>query len=125
MLNSTLIEEVTNYTALFQSFLPKRFSVDSSQIIPVGPEQTPTLRAGLKRLISIRFWSMISSKEQARFPQFLYEWAMTLFAFPLRYLKKTGSAGTRIDHNSPAWVKMRNGQVYRAVWQALYQPVNR
>lgn len=58
MLNSTLIEEVTNYTALFQSFLPKRFSVDSSQIIPVGPEQTPTLRAGLKRLISIRFWLM-------------------------------------------------------------------
>lgn len=50
MFNATLSEEVTNYTRLFESFLPKNFSRDESARITVGNFSTPTLRAGLKTL---------------------------------------------------------------------------
>lgn len=36
MFNTTLAEEVSNYTGLFQSFLPKRFTLDESLPIVVG-----------------------------------------------------------------------------------------
>ncbi|MGP4129376.1 Cache 3/Cache 2 fusion domain-containing protein [Pantoea tagorei] len=50
MFNATLTEEVNNYTQLFASFLPQRFSRDESSRIQVGEFSTPTLRAGLKTL---------------------------------------------------------------------------
>nr|MBA2816465.1 methyl-accepting chemotaxis protein [Candidatus Pantoea persica] len=50
MFNATLTEEVSNYTRLFASFLPQRFSSDDSARIQVGEFSTPTLRAGLKTL---------------------------------------------------------------------------
>ncbi len=50
MFNATLTQEVGNYTQLFVSFLPKRFSRDETSRIQVGEFSTPTLRAGLKTL---------------------------------------------------------------------------
>ncbi len=50
MFNATLTEEVNNYTQLFASFLPQRFSRDDSSCIQVGEFSTPTLRTGLKTL---------------------------------------------------------------------------
>lgn len=50
MFNATLTQEVGNYTQLFVSFLPKRFSRDETARVQVGEFSTPTLRAGLKTL---------------------------------------------------------------------------
>lgn len=50
MFNATLTEEVSSYTKLFASFLPKHFSRDENTRVQIGDIATPTLRAGLKTL---------------------------------------------------------------------------
>ncbi|MEW5290667.1 Cache 3/Cache 2 fusion domain-containing protein [Erwinia papayae] len=132
MFNSTLIEEVTNYTALFQSFLPKRFSVDETQIIPVGSEQTPTLRAGLKTLNLDQVLVDDFQQRTGAISTIFVRMGDDFIRVSTSLRKEDGerAVGTRMDHSSPAWDKMRNGEVWRGVtmlfgkrYISQYQPV--
>lgn len=132
MFNKSLIEEVTNYTALFQSFLPKRFSVDSSQIIPVNSEQTPTLRAGLKTLNLDQTVVDDFQKRTGAISTIFVRMGDDFTSVSTAQLKEDGerALGTRMDHSNPAWDKMRKGEIYRGVtllfgklYISQYQPV--
>ena len=132
MFNSTLSEEVANYTALFQSFEPKRFSVDGSQIIPVGNEQTPTLRAGLKTLNLDQVLVDDFQQRTAAISTIFVRMGDDFVRVSTSLRKQDGerAIGTRLDHSSPAWKRALNGEIYQGVsmlfgqrYITQYQPV--
>jgi len=132
MFNSTLSEEVTNYTALFQSFLPKQFSRDPVERVTVGTEQAPVLRAGLKTL----------NLDESLVDDFLERTGAisTIFvrtgddflrvSTSLRKENGDRAIGTRLDRTSPAWQRVQQGQIFQGVamlfgkrYITQYQPV--
>ncbi|MDZ7277141.1 Cache 3/Cache 2 fusion domain-containing protein [Pantoea eucrina] len=132
MFNATLSEEVSNYTKLFQSFLPKRFSRDESARTQVGDLSTPTLRAGLKTL----------NLDQIAVDDFLDRTGAvsTIFvrdgddyiriATSLKKEDGSRAIGTRLDRSSPAWRSVNSGEIYRGLstlfghrYITQYQPV--
>jgi methyl-accepting chemotaxis protein len=132
MFNATLSEEVANYTKLFQSFLPKRFSRDESERIQVGEFSTPTLRAGLKTL----------NLDQIAVDDFLDRTGAvsTIFvrdgedyfriATSLKKENGNRAIGTKLDRSSAAWHSVNQGEVYRGLatlfghrYITQYQPV--
>jgi methyl-accepting chemotaxis protein len=132
MFNATLSEEVANYTKLFQSFLPKRFSRDESERIQVGEFSTPTLRAGLKTL----------NLDQIAVDDFLDRTGAvsTIFvrdgedyfriATSLKKENGNRAIGTKLDRSSAAWRSVNQGEVYRGLatlfghrYITQYQPV--
>lgn len=68
MFNTTLAEEVSNYTGLFQSFLPKRFTLDESQQIVVGGNPRQRCAPGCAPSTSTRCWWMTSRIAPGRLP---------------------------------------------------------
>ena len=132
MFNATLSEEVANYTKLFQSFLPKRFSRDESERIQVGDVSTPTLRAGLKTL----------NLDQIAVDDFLDRTGAvaTIFvrdgedyvriATSLKKEDGNRAIGTKLDRSSAAWRSVNQGEIYRGLatlfghrYITQYQPV--
>jgi len=132
MFNATLSEEVANYTKLFQSFLPKRFSRDDSERVQVGEFSTPTLRAGLKTL----------NLDQIAVDDFLDRTGAvsTIFvrdgedyiriATSLKKEDGSRAVGTKLDRSSAAWRSVNQGTVYRGLatlfghrYITQYQPV--
>lgn len=132
MFNATLTEEVNNYTQLFASFLPQRFSRDDSARIQVGEFSTPTLRAGLKTL----------NLDQVAVDDFLQRTTAvsTIFVrdgddyyrISTSLKKEDGSRaiGTRLDRASAAWKSVSRGEIYRGLatlfghrYITQYQPV--
>lgn len=133
MFNTTLGEEVSNYNELLQSFLPKRFSIDESQPIMVGDQSTPTLRAGLRTL----------NLDQALVDDFQERTGAIATIFvrtqgnefvristSLRTEQGERAIGTKLDHNSPAWQPIQNGDIFRGIallfgkrYITQYQPV--
>ena len=132
MFNATLSEEVANYTKLFQSFLPKRFSRDENERIQVGEFSTPTLRAGLKTL----------NMDQIAVDDFLDRTGAvsTIFvrdgedyiriATSLKKQDGNRAIGTKLDRSSAAWRSVNQGEIYRGLttlfghrYITQYQPV--
>ncbi|MDU5783315.1 MAG: Cache 3/Cache 2 fusion domain-containing protein [Pantoea sp.] len=132
MFNATLTEEVNNYTQLFASFLPQRFSRDDSSRIQVGEFSTPTLRAGLKTL----------NLDEVAVDDFLQRTTAvsTIFVrdgddyyrISTSLKKEDGSRaiGTRLDRASAAWKSVSRGEIYRGLatlfghrYITQYQPV--
>ena len=132
MFNAALSEEVSSYTQLFQSFLPKRFSRDESAPVQVGDFATPTLRAGLKTL----------NLDQIAVDDFLDRTGAvsTIFVrsgddyirISTSLKKEDGSRaiGTKLDRASPAWRQVSQGEIYRGLaslfghrYITQYQPV--
>ncbi|MGP6489105.1 methyl-accepting chemotaxis protein [Duffyella gerundensis] len=132
MFNATLNEEVSSYTQLFSSFLPKKFSRDESSRVIVGNESTPALRAGLKTL----------NLDQTAVDDFLERThaVSTIFVrdgddyirIATSLLKEDGNRaiGTRLDRQSAAWKAVSGGTVYRGLatlfgkrYITQYQPV--
>lgn len=132
LFNATLSEEVANYTSLFQSFLPKRFSRDESARIQVGEFSTPTLRAGLKTL----------NLDQIAVDDFLDRTGAvtTIFvrdgedyiriATSLKKEDGSRAIGTKLDRTSAAWRSVNNSETYRGLstlfghrYITQYQPV--
>ena len=134
MFNTTLAAEVNNYTGLFQSFLPKRFSLDESQPIMVGDKPTPTLRAGLRTLnldqvlvddFKDRTGAIATIFARTSDNEFLR------ISTSLRKENGERAIGTLLDHNSPAWPSMQQEKVFRGVAQLFgkryitqYQPIH-
>jgi methyl-accepting chemotaxis protein len=132
MFNSTLSEEVANYTALFQSFLPKQFSIDPGERVTIGAEQAPVLRAGLKTL----------NLDESLVDDFLARTGAISTVFvrtgddflrvstSLRKENGERAIGTRLDRASPAWKMAQQGQIFQGVamlfgkrYITQYQPV--
>lgn len=132
MFSAALSEEVSNYTQLFQSFLPKRFSRDESAPVQIGDLSTPTLRAGLKTL----------NLDQVAVDDFFDRTGAvsTIFVrsgddyirISTSLKKEDGSRaiGTKLDRASLAWRKVNQGEVYRGLaslfghrYITQYQPV--
>lgn len=117
MFNATLSEEVANYTRLFQSFLPEQFSRDSTQMITVGSETTPTLRAGEKTL----------NLDEGTVDDFMQRTGAisTIFvrqgddyiriATSLRKEDGARAMGIRLDRSSPAWALANQGKTFRGL----------
>jgi len=133
MFNTTLAEEVSNYTGLFQSFLPKRFTLDESQQIVVGGQPTPTLRAGLRTL---NLDQVLVDDFQDRTGAIATIFALThdnefmRVSTSLRKENGDRAIGTLLDHNSPAWQPVQKGEIFRGVallfgkrYITQYQPV--
>jgi methyl-accepting chemotaxis protein len=132
MFDSTLSEEVANYTALFQSFLPKRFSIDDSQLIAIGAEQTPTLRAGLKTLNLDQVLVDDFQQRTGAISTIFVRMGDDFMRISTSLRKQDGerAIGTRLDHTSPAWKLMQKGEIYQGVsmlfgkrYITQYQPV--
>ena len=132
MFNATLSEEVANYTRLFQSFLPKRFSRDESARIQVGEFSTPTLRAGLKTL----------NLDQVAVDDFFDRTGAvtTIFvrdgedfiriATSLKKEDGSRAIGTKLDASGAPWRSVSKGETYRGLatlfghrYITQYQPV--
>ena len=132
MFNATLSEEVANYTKLFQSFRPNRFSRDENERIQVGEFSTPTLRAGLKTL----------NMDQIAVDDFLDRTGAvsTIFvrdgedyiriATSLKKQDGNRAIGTKLDRSSAAWRSVNQGEIYRGLttlfghrYITQYQPV--
>ncbi|WP_338558709.1 Cache 3/Cache 2 fusion domain-containing protein [Erwinia sp. E_sp_B04_7] len=132
MFNSTLSEEVANYTALFQSFLPKRFTLDETQQITVGAEQTPTLRAGLKTLNLDQVLVDDFQQRTGAISTIFVRLGDDFVRVSTSLRKENGerAIGTRLDHISPAWKPVQKGEIYQGVsmlfgkrYITQYQPV--
>lgn len=133
MFNTTLGEDVSNYTGLFQSFLPKRFSLDESQHIAVGEQQTPTLRAGLRTLnLDQVLVDDFQERTGAIATIFVRTQDNEFIRISTSLRKEDGerAIGTQLDHSSPAWQPIQKGEVFRGVallfgkrYITQYQPV--
>ncbi len=117
MLNTSLREEVSNYSQLFRSYLPGPFSLDESRNIQVGSLSTPTLRAGVRQL----------NLDQALVDDFQQRTGAIATIFvrsgdefvristSLRKENGERALATRLDHNSPAWQPLHKGEVFQGV----------
>ncbi|MCZ4060097.1 Cache 3/Cache 2 fusion domain-containing protein [Pantoea sp. LMR881] len=132
MFNATLTEEVSNYTRLFTSFLPKRFSRDESSRIQVGEFSTPTLRAGLKTL-NLDQTSVDDFTERTAAVSTIFVRDGDDFIRISTSLKKEDGSraiGTQLDRSSAAWKQINQGEIYRGLatlfghrYITQYQPV--
>lgn len=132
MFNSTLNEEVANYTSLFKSFLPKNFTLDETETMNIGSETVPTLRAGLKTL----------NLDETLVDDFLARTGAisTIFvrkgddflrvSTSLRKENGERAIGTLLDRSSKAWKLAQEGEIYQGVamlfgkrYITQYQPV--
>lgn len=132
MFGSTLRDEVANYTALFQSFLPKRFSLDASQPIAIGSEQTPTMRAGLKTLNLDQVLVDEFQQRTGAISTIFVRMGDDFMRISTSLRKQDGerAVGTRLDHASPAWKLVQKGETWQGVsmlfgkrYITQYQPV--
>lgn len=132
MFNATLGEEVRNYTALFQSFLPKRFTVDESQKITVGAEETPTLRAGLKTLNLDQVLVDDFFERTGAISTIFVRSGDDFVRISTSLRKEDGqrAIGTRLDRSSGAWKLAQKGEIYQGLsmlfgkrYITQYQPV--
>ena len=130
--NATLSEEVSNYTSLFQNFLPQHFSRDEQSRVQVGEISTPTLRAD----------QQVLNLDQQIVDDFLQRTGAVATIFvrdgedyiriSTSLKKQDGSRalGTRLDHASLAWQQVSQGAIYRGLatlfghrYITQYQPV--
>ncbi|PKH23126.1 methyl-accepting chemotaxis protein [Enterobacterales bacterium CwR94] len=121
MFYATLSSEVTNYTALFQSFLPKRFTVDENAPVNVNGVDVPTLRAGLKTL-NLDQVTVDGFLERTGAIATIFVRSGDQFVRVSTSLKKedgTRAVGTQLDNNSPAWQPVSQGEIFRGI-TALY-----
>ncbi len=132
MFNATLSEEVTNYTRLFQSFLPKKFTRDETTMVTVGSESTPTLRAGLKSLnLDETFVDDFLERTGAIATIFVRKGDdYVRIATSLRKEDGSRAMGTKLDRSGPAWALANRGETYRGLamlfgkrYITQYQPV--
>lgn len=132
MFNATLSEEVTNYTRLFESFLPKNFSRDESARITVGNFSTPTLRAGLKTL-NLDETVVDDFLERTGAISTIFVRDGDNFIRVSTSLRKEDGAramGTQLDRQSAAFAQVSKGEAYRGLaalfgkrYITQYQPV--
>ena len=132
LFNATLSEEVTNYTRLFQSFLPKQFTRDDTTMVTVGSESTPTLRAGLKSLnLDESFVDDFLERTGAIATIFVRKGDdYVRIATSLRKEDGSRAMGTKLDRSGPAWALANRGETYRGLamlfgnrYITQYQPV--
>jgi methyl-accepting chemotaxis protein len=133
MFNATLTEEVSSYTNLFASFLPKRFSRDENARVQIGDIATPTLRAGLKTL-NLDQSAVDDFTERTTAVSTIFVRDGDDFVRISTSLKKQDGSraiGTKLDRSSIAWKKVHQGEVYRGLaslfghrYITQYQPVN-
>ncbi|CCP04430.1 Methyl-accepting chemotaxis serine transducer [Erwinia amylovora Ea644] len=117
MFNTSLREEVSNYSQLFRSYLPGPFSLDESRNIQIGSLSTPMLRAGVRQL----------NLDQALVDDFQQRTGAIATIFvrsgdefvristSLRKENGERALATRLDHNSPAWQPLHKGEVFQGV----------
>jgi len=132
MFNSTLSEEVANYTALFQSFLPKQFTLDATQRVAIGAEQAPVLRAG-DRTLNLDETLVDDFFQRTGAISTIFVRDGDDFLRVSTSLKKENgdrAIGTRLDRNAPAWKLAQRGEIFQGVamlfgkrYITQYQPV--
>ena len=132
MFSATLTQEVGNYTQLFISFLPKRFSRDETSRIQVGEFSTPTLRAGLKTLNLDQIAVDDFTDRTSAVATIFVRDGDNFIRVSTSLKKEDGSRaiGTQLDRTSGAWKKVTQGEVYRGLatlfghrYITQYQPV--
>jgi methyl-accepting chemotaxis protein len=132
MFNATLTEEVSSYTQLFASFLPKNFSRDDSARIQVGNFSTPTLRAGLKTLNLDQTAVDDFTERTAAVSTIFVRDGDDFVRISTSLKKEDGSRaiGTQLDRTSAAWKSVNQSEVYRGLatlfghrYITQYQPV--
>ncbi|MDK2633385.1 Cache 3/Cache 2 fusion domain-containing protein [Pantoea stewartii subsp. indologenes] len=132
MFNATLTQEVGNYTQLFVSFLPKRFSRDETSRIQVGDFSTPTLRAGLKTLNFDQIAVDDFTDRTSAVATIFVRDGDNFIRVSTSLKKEDGSRaiGTQLDRTSGAWKKVTQGEIYRGLatlfghrYITQYQPV--
>ncbi|WP_324020798.1 HAMP domain-containing protein [Pantoea sp. JZ29] len=132
MFNATLTQEVGNYTQLFVSFLPKRFSRDETSRIQVGEFLTPTLRAGLKTLNLDQIAVDDFTDRTSAVATIFVRDGDNFIRVSTSLKKEDGSRaiGTQLDRTSGAWKKVTQGEIYRGLatlfghrYITQYQPV--
>ncbi|WP_289367619.1 methyl-accepting chemotaxis protein [Pantoea stewartii] len=132
MFNATLTQEVGNYTQLFVSFLPKRFSRDETSRIQVGEFSTPTLRAGLKTLNLDQIAVDDFTDRTSAVATIFVRDGDNFIRVSTSLKKEDGSRaiGTQLDRTSGAWKKVTQGEIYRGLatlfghrYITQYQPV--
>ncbi|WP_205958877.1 methyl-accepting chemotaxis protein [Pantoea stewartii] len=132
MFNATLTQEVGNYTQLFVSFLPKRFSRDETSRIQVGDFSTPTLRAGLKTLNLDQIAVDDFTDRTSAVATIFVRDGDNFIRVSTSLKKEDGSRaiGTQLDRTSGAWKKVTQGEIYRGLatlfghrYITQYQPV--
>lgn len=132
MFNATLTQEVGNYTQLFVSFLPKRFSRDETARIQVGEFSTPTLRAGLKTLNLDQTAVDDFTDRTAAVATIFVRDGDNFIRISTSLKKQDGSRaiGTQLDRASAAWKSVTKGETYRGLatlfdhrYITQYQPI--
>ena len=132
MFNATLSEEVSNYTNLFTSFLPRRFSLDESARVQVGSFSTPVLRAGLKTLNLDQTAVDDFTERTAAVATIFVRDGEDFIRISTSLKKQDGSRaiGTQLDRASAAWKSVHQGEIYRGLatlfghrYITQYQPV--
>lgn len=132
MFNATLTQEVGNYTQLFVSFLPKRFSRDETTRVQVGEFSTPTLRAGLKTLNLDQIAVDDFTDRTAAVATVFVRDGDNFIRISTSLKKQDGSRaiGTQLDRASAAWKSVIKGETYRGLatlfdhrYITQYQPI--
>ncbi|MGD9426079.1 methyl-accepting chemotaxis protein [Pantoea sp. NSTU24] len=132
MFNATLTEEVTHYTSLFTSFLPKGFSLDDTARVQVGDFSTPVLRAGLKTLNLDQTAVDDFTERTAAVATIFVRDGDDFIRISTSLKKQDGSRaiGTQLDRSGAAWKSVHQGNVYQGLatlfghrYITQYQPV--
>ncbi|WP_337025536.1 methyl-accepting chemotaxis protein [Pantoea anthophila] len=132
MFNATLTEEVSHYTNLFISFLPRRFSLDDSARIQVGAFSTPVLRAGLKTLNLDQVAVDDFTDRTAAVATIFVRDGDDFIRISTSLKKEDGSRaiGTQLDRTGAAWKSVHEGRTYQGLatlfghrYITQYQPV--
>ncbi|AUX73890.1 methyl-accepting chemotaxis protein [Erwinia pyrifoliae] len=117
MFNTTLREEVINYSRLFQSYLPGPFSLDESQSIQVGSLATPALRAGMRKL-NLDHTLVDDFRQRTGAIATIFVRSGDEFVRISTSLRKENgerALATRLDHHSPAWEPLNKGKVFQGI----------
>lgn len=132
MFNATLTQEVGNYTQLFVSFLPKRFSRDETARVQVGEFSTPTLRAGLKTLNLDQIAVDDFTDRTSAVATIFVRDGDNFIRISTSLKKQDGSRaiGTQLDPASAAWKSVMKGETFRGLatlfdhrYITQYQPI--
>jgi methyl-accepting chemotaxis protein len=132
LFDSSLSEEVSSYTQLFNSFIPHPIARDESQLLPLNNLSVPQLTGG----------GQLLNENNAIADDFLARTSAiaTLFvrsgedfvriATSLRDENGARALGTVLDRKSPAWQSVSKGEIYRGPARLFgkryitqYQPV--
>lgn len=130
--NATLSEEVSNYTSLFQNFLPQPFSRNETTRVQIGEFSTPELRAG-QQLLNLDQQIVDNFLQRTRAVATIFVRDGEDYIRISTSLKKEDGSraiGTRLDRTSVAWQQVSKGEVYRGLatlfghrYITQYQPV--